>query len=37
MISSRNLDDNNNVTFDNIRYIDEENYIRENKRTNVEE
>lgn len=37
MISSRNLDDNNNVTFDNIRYIDNENYIRENKRTNVEE
>ena len=37
MISSRNLDDNDNVTFENIRFVDDENYIRENKRTDVEE
>lgn len=36
MISSRNLDDNDNVTFENIRFVDDENYIRENKRTDVE-
>lgn len=36
MISSRNLEDNN-ISFDNIRFISEEDYIVENKRTCVDE
>lgn len=36
MISSRNLEDNN-INFDNIRFISEEDYLIENKRTSVEE
>ena len=36
MISSRNLE-MNDINFDNIRYISDEDYIKENKRTDVQE